>query len=81
MKNTVYVLTETFEGTDNIREFQIINVYKNEDEAIKSMEALIESDIYGIIKKNCIYSYEKYNFSTNYVDGFLEYSIGTYQVN
>lgn len=80
MKNKVSVLTEIFEGSDGIREFQIIAVYKDKDKAIKKMNELIHADEYGWIYKNGINSHMKDSFSTNYIDGFLEYSVGTYSI-
>jgi hypothetical protein len=71
----VYILTETYESKDAIREFQILGTYIDPLKAREVMDDLISSDDYGLIKKNGIkYNNEKF-FSTDFCDGFIEYEI------
>ena len=71
----IYILIETWEDDDIIREFNVVATSFDVGKLQKIMKDLIEKDVYGFIEKNGVSNDSSYNFTTNYEDGFMEYDI------
>lgn len=75
MKN-VYILTEEFEGTEGVREFQILNASDNLLKLKNIMQGKVEEDEYGLFRENGINRQDDFCVESNYTsEGFIGYSI------
>lgn len=75
-KKAIYILTETLEGADGLREFQILQTSYKIKKLRKLMKIKIETDEYGYIEYNGIRLSNENCFITNWTDdGFIQYTI------
>lgn len=77
----VFVLVETLEDSDAIREFDVVGVYDSIYKARMEMRGLVEEDPHDMIQRKGIFKNEDNYFSTNFNDGFLEYYIFNKSLN
>ena len=79
-ERSVFCLCEEFEGTDGIREFQILAVSAHKAALRQMMEDKINADEYGMIKNNGIAVLDEDHFLTEFDCGFVEYYISERKV-
>lgn len=72
---TIFLLIETLEKEDNLRNFEILATSFDINKLREILKNEIQDDKYDFIKKNGISHQNEDYFETNYNEGFVEYSI------
>lgn len=72
---TKYILTETIEGTDGIRDFNILMLSADYQKVLAEKNKLVEADEYGYFKKNDFLYDTDIHTESNFDNGFVSYLI------
>lgn len=75
MKDQIYIVTETYEGDNGIREFDILLATFKKSKALALLQSKKEEDEYGFFEKNGFEEDSESEISSNYNEGFVSYAI------
>lgn len=71
----LFSLCETYEDEDCVRQFNILGVSEDRKMLQDALQKLVEKDKYGFIAEKGVFESTPDFFSTNFEDGFVEYSV------